>query len=63
MTKTQLDLFETKYDVIDQAVHPQFWASQAGMADGDGCFKKTKYSSVTYALSLIDKNIIKELSD
>lgn len=63
MTKTQLDLFETKYDVIDQAVHPQFWAYQAGMADGDGCFKKTKYSSVTYALSLIDKNIIKELSD
>ena len=62
MTKTQLDLFETKYDVIDQSVHPQFWAYHAGMADGDGSFKKTK-SSIAYTLSLIDRNIIKELSD
>ena len=62
MTRTQLDLFETKYDVIDQSVHPQFWAYHAGMADGDGSFKKTK-SSIAYTLSLIDRNIIKELSD
>jgi len=62
MTRTQLDLFETKYDVIDQSVHPQFWAYHAGMADGDGSFKKTK-SSIMYTLSLIDRNIIKELSD
>ena len=39
MTRTQLNLFETKYDVIDQSVHPQFWAYQAGMADGDGSFQ------------------------
>jgi len=62
MTRTQLDLFETKYDVIDQSVHPQFWAYHAGMADGDGSFKKTK-SSIAYTLSLIDRNIVKELSD
>ena len=62
MTRTQLDLFETKYDVIDQSVHPQFWAYHAGMADGDGSFKKTK-SSIMYTLSLIDRNIVKELSD
>ena len=61
---TQLDLFETKYDVIDQSVHPQFWAYQAGMADGDGSFQlRPKANSIIYVLSLIDKNIIKELSD
>ena len=64
MTRTQLDLFETKYDVIDQSVHPQFWAYQAGMADGDGSFQmKRKGKCITYVLSLIDKNIVKELSD
>ena len=64
MTRTQLDLFETKYDIIDQSVHPQFWAYHAGMADGDGSFQiRRKSNSIYYVLSLIDKNIVKELAD
>lgn len=64
MTRTQLNLFETKYDVIDQSVHPQFWAYHAGMADGDGSFQiRRKSNSIYYVLSLIDKNIVKELAD
>ena len=61
MTRTQLDLFDTKYDLIDNKVDEFFWAYHAGMADGDGSFKFNK-KSLCYQLSLIDKNIIKEIS-
>ena len=50
-------LLGRKYDVIDQSVHPQFWAYQAGMADGDGSFQmKRKGKCITYVLSLIDND-------
>ena len=52
-----------KYDLIDDQVNESFWAYHAGMADGDGCFNTTKKKYPYYQLSLIDKNIIKELAD
>jgi len=55
--REQLDLFDTKYDLIDNKVDEFFWAYHAGMADGDGCFKFNK-KSLCYSLNLIDKNII-----
>ena len=61
MIRQQLDLFETKYDVINQKVDDNFWAYHAGMADGDGCF--IGKNKIYYCLGLIDKNIIKEISD
>jgi hypothetical protein len=61
MTRTQLNLFETTYDIIDQKVNDSFWAYHAGMADGDGCF--IGKNKIFYSLGLIDKNIIKEISD
>lgn len=61
MISEQLDLFETKYDVINQRVDDSFWAYHAGMADGDGCF--IGKNKIYYSLGLIDKNIIKEISD
>ena len=61
MTRTQLDLFDTKYDLIDNKVDEFFWAYHAGMADGDGCFYNKK--DLRYQIGLIDKNIIKELAD
>ena len=61
MIRKQLDLFETKYDVINQKVDDSFWAYHAGMADGDGCF--IGKNKIYYCLGLIDKNIIKEISD
>jgi hypothetical protein len=62
MIREQLNLFDTKYDLIDNKVDEFFWAYHAGMADGDGCFK-IKGKSLCYQLSLIDKNIVKELTD
>ena len=62
MIREQLDLFDTKYDLIDNKVDEFFWAYHAGMADGDGCFK-FKRKSLCYQLTLIDKNIVKELTD
>ena len=62
MIREQLDLFDTKYDLIDNKVDEFFCSYHAGMADGDGSFKFNK-KSLCYQLSLIDKNIIKELSD
>ena len=44
MIRKQLDLFDTKYDLIDNKVDEFFWAYHAGMADGDGCFKFNKKS-------------------
>ena len=61
MIRQQLNLFETKYDVIDQKVDDSFWAYHAGMADGDGTFRSK--DRIFYCLGLIDKNIIKEISD
>ena len=61
MIREQLDLFDTKYDLIDNKVDEFFWAYHAGMADGDGCFKFNK-KSLCYSLNLIDKNIIEEIS-
>ena len=63
MIRKQLDLFETKYDVINQKVDDSFWAYHAGMADGDGCFYEMSDTRLYYNLGLIDKNIIKEISD
>ena len=63
MIRKQLDLFETKYDVINQKVDDTFWAYHAGMADGDGCFYEISDTRPYYSLGLIDKNIIKEISD
>ena len=60
MIREQLNLFDTKYDLIDNKVDEFFWAYHAGMADGDGCFKFNK-KSLCYSLSLIDKNIIEEI--
>ena len=61
MRGEQLSLFEDKYNRIDAMMDqvPGFWAYHAGMADGDGSFK---IKQNIYQLSLIDKNIIKELS-
>ena len=61
MRGEQLNLFEDKYNRIDAMMDqvPGFWAYHAGMADGDGSFK---IKQNIYQLSLIDKNIIKELS-
>jgi hypothetical protein len=53
MTRTQLNLFETTYDIIDQKVNDSFWAYHAGMADGDGCF--IGKNKIFYSLGLIDK--------
>ena len=61
MIREQLNLFDTKYDLIDNKVDEFFWAYHAGMADGDGCFKFNK-KSLCYSLNLIDKNIIEEIS-
>ena len=61
MQREQLSLFEDKYTRIDAMMDqvPGFWAYHAGMADGDGSFRIKKS---IYQLSLIDKNIIKELA-
>ena len=61
--REQLNLFENKYNLIDDQVNESFWAYHAGMADGDGSFKISKGKYPYYQLSLIDKNIIKELAD
>ena len=65
MRGEQLSLFEDKYTRIDARMDQVtgFWAYHAGMADGDGSFKTTKGKNPYYQLSLIDKNIIKELAN
>ena len=50
MIRKQLDLFETKYDVINQKVDDSFWAYHAGMADGDGCFYEMSDTRLYYNL-------------
>ena len=65
MRGEQLSLFEDKYTRIDARMDQVtgFWAYHAGMADGDGSFKTPKGKNPYYQLSLIDKNIIKELAN
>ena len=65
MRGEQLNLFEDKYTKIDAMMDQVtgFWAYHAGMADGDGSFKTPKGRNPYYQLSLIDKNIIKELAN
>ena len=65
MNRTQLNLFEdSRHNAIDKAVEEDFWAYHAGMADGDGCVRiqKSRNDSFNYALELVDKNIVEELS-
>ena len=61
--REQLNLFSNKYNLIDDQVGESFWAYHAGMADGDGCFQSIKGKYPYYQLTLIDKNIIKELAN
>ena len=66
MRGEQLSLFEDKYDIIENRVDESFWMYHAGMADGDGSFKyrdRSKKDSLRYQLSLVDKNVVQELSD